>query len=295
MWLKPSRPREAKGGIKARSGRGQIGATWWSRRWIEVLNSFGWANRLQRGRSYARRGQVLDFELAAGRVTARVQGSRPEPYEVSIKLKALTAAQWNGVTAAMSAQAAFAAKLLSGTVPPEAEDLFRRARVPFFPVSRRDFDADCSCPDWAEVCKHIAAVHYLLAEHFDRDPFMLFELRGRTRRQILEALGKARGGRVRGSPGEPPPAPEPLRAEGFWELGAGFGQVRAAPAPPEVAWAVLRRLGEPVFAQDRPERWRRLREVYQAAGARALAWSQEEARESPSGVRDAANIPVRPS
>ncbi|HKB16956.1 MAG TPA: hypothetical protein VKF62_12895, partial [Planctomycetota bacterium] len=119
-----SRPRRVEGGIRAASRSGEIGATWWSKRWLEVLESFGWADRLHRGRSYARRGQVLDFRVSPGRASARVQGSRARPYLVGIALPRLAPAQWRVVSAGMAARAAFAARLLTGEVPPEAEEVF---------------------------------------------------------------------------------------------------------------------------------------------------------------------------
>ena len=266
----PAGPRRVKGGIKARSRSGEIGTTWWSKRWLEVLHSFGWSDRLHRGRSYARRGQVLDFRIDPGRATAQVQGSRPAPYRVEIALRRLAPKQWKAVAAAMASRAAFAARLLSGEVPPEAEEVFRGVKAPLFPESKGDFEADCSCPDWAEICKHIAAVHYLLAEQFDRDPFMLFALRGRGREALLKSLRKARGGEE-APPAPPEPAPaEPISAEGFWKIGPSFAAARAAPSPPAIELAVLRRLGPPAFVEGKPERLRRLEGLYRAASAWAL-------------------------
>jgi len=267
-WFPPSVPRAAKGGIKARSQRGQFGATWWSQRWLAVLDSFGWSARMSRGRSYARRGQVLDFKIARDKITARVQGSQVEPYDVSIKLRHLTDKQWDSVINAMHARAAFAAKLLAGALPPEAEDVFKATKVPLFPQSGRDFDADCSCPDWVDCCKHIAAVHYLLAEQFDRDPFMVFALRGRTREQVLAALDvKPATAARRAAPAAPA---EPLSVERFWKPSPAFTQVRVEVAPPAVELAVLRRLGDPVFAQGRGDRVKRLQAVYHAASRWAV-------------------------
>jgi uncharacterized Zn finger protein len=258
QWYPPSRPRAAEGGIKSRGAE-----SWWSRRWLGLLDSFGWSARLQRGRRYARAGQVLDFKLAPGRVTARVQGSQIEPYRIVIKLRRLTDEQWKTVIGRMSSQAAFSAKLLSGTLPPEAEDVFRSAKAPLFPVSAGDFDADCSCPDWADLCKHIAAVHMILAEQFDRDPFMVFALRGRTRDDVLSEL------RVAPSAAMPKEeAPEPLVPDRFWTLGPGFDEARARPEPPAVEFAVLKRLGDPAFAKG--ERLKRLRSMIRAGGRWAL-------------------------
>src|SRR5690348_2279723 len=118
MWYRDffprSRPRAARGGIKAQSKRGAFGQTWWGKRWISVLESFDIGARLGRGRSYARGGQVLSIEVAKGEVTARVQGSRPKPYDVTIQMKPLTAKQWDQLTQALSRQALFTAKLLAG-------------------------------------------------------------------------------------------------------------------------------------------------------------------------------------
>ena len=110
----PARPIRVDGGIRAKSKRGAIGEQWWSRRFIEVLESYGMSSRLARGRSYARAGQVLDFELSQGKVTARVQGSRPRPYQVRIGVLPLTTAQWRRVLDRLAGQALFLLSLKAG-------------------------------------------------------------------------------------------------------------------------------------------------------------------------------------
>ena len=125
------------GGIKARSKRGAIGEQWWSRRFIGVLESYGMSGRLARGRSYARAGQVLDFELSQGKVTARVQGSRVRPYQVRIGVLPLTTAQWRRVLQQLASQALFRAKLLAGEMPHEIEEVFSECGTPLFPQVRR--------------------------------------------------------------------------------------------------------------------------------------------------------------
>src|SRR4051812_33806377 len=106
MWYREfyprSRPRAAKGGIKAQSKRGQFGESWWAKRWIAVLESFHIGGRLERGRSYARRGQVLSIDVGKGEVKAKVQGSRPTPYAVTIQLKALSDRDWDKLLKALS-------------------------------------------------------------------------------------------------------------------------------------------------------------------------------------------------
>jgi uncharacterized Zn finger protein len=142
--------------------------------------------------NYARQGQVIDFHLSAGRVTARVQGTRPEPYDVIIRIDLITDGEWQTVVEKMAAQAAFSAKLLSGEMPWNIEDAFAEAGVNLLPMTARDLKTSCSCPDSANPCKHIAAVYYILAEEFDREPFMIFTLRGRTREAITRQLRIAR-------------------------------------------------------------------------------------------------------
>ena len=200
-----ARPIRVDGGIKARSKRGAIGEQWWSRRFIAVLESYGMSGRLARGRSYARAGQVLDFELAQGKVTAQVQGSRPRPYQVRIGVLPLTTAQWRRVQERLASQALFRAKLLAGEMPHEIEEVFDDCGTPLFPRLASDLDMHCSCPDWGVPCKHLAAVCYVLAEEFDRDPFAMLAWRGRGRADLLAALRQLQAA-AQGSPGRQDPA-----------------------------------------------------------------------------------------
>ena len=171
------------------------GTTWWGKRWVAALEELSpeYGSRLGRGRTYARAGRTHDLVVSAGRVTARVTGSRATPYQVTLTLKELPDGAWDRAIAAMASKAAFAAELLAGRMPEDIDDAFRGARVSLFPASERDLRTACSCPDWANPCKHVAATHYVLGEALDRDPFLLFELRGRTKQQVLAALRAARG------------------------------------------------------------------------------------------------------
>ena len=187
-WYPPSRPRAVEGGLKARTARGAIGATWWSRRFLEVLESFAMGSRLTRGRAYARKGQVISMEVTPGAVRAQVQGSRARPYRVAIGLAALTELVWAKAEIALSEQALPSAKLLAGEVPPELEQIFADAGAPLFPQHANDLHQQCSCPDWEVPCKHLAATFYLLAEAFDADPFLILRWRGRDRAQLLSRL-----------------------------------------------------------------------------------------------------------
>ena len=254
----PSKPIKAEGGIKAKSKRGSIGDTWWSKRWVSVLESFGWSNRLKRGRRYARSGQVLDFKLAPGRITARVQGSMPKPYAVTIEIKPLADQAWKRVEEEMAQKAIFAAKLLAGEMPHNIEDAFDAAGMALFPESSKDIKTDCSCPDSANPCKHIAAVYYILAEEFDRDPFMLFKLRGKTKDEITSSLRKKRTAGLESTPeSEVRPAEMaieqkevPLSVDDFWS-GEELESFSVNISPPEVSAAIIKRLGTPQFWDSR--------------------------------------------
>src|SRR6516225_9973543 len=190
-----SKPRAAKGGIKAQTKRGQFGQSWWAKRWIAVLESFDIGARLGRGRSYARNGQVLNIDIAKAEVTAKVQGSRPKPYDVTIQVKSLAEKEWAKVIEALSGQAIYAAKLLAGEMPQDIENVFQEVKLSLFPEKLGDLATECSCPDWSNPCKHIAAVYYLIGEEFDRDPYLLFRLRGLNREDLLRRLGKPEGKR----------------------------------------------------------------------------------------------------
>ncbi|MEE6262217.1 SWIM zinc finger family protein [Plantactinospora sonchi] len=192
--------RRVSGGLRARSTRGTIGQSWWSRRFVDVLESFALGTRLTRGRSYARSGQVLSLEVAPGEVTAVVQGSRPQPYAVSIRLRPFPEPLWTRVETLLAAQALFSARLLAGDVPPELEQVFADAGAPLFPGAVDELEQRCNCPDFAVPCKHLAATFYLLAEAFDADPFQLLHWRGRDRRRLLARLRTLRTGESTADP-----------------------------------------------------------------------------------------------
>jgi len=246
----PKRQRiKPKDGLQAKNKRGKFGESWWAQQWIGVLESFGWDNRLARGRSYARGGQVVSMDIKKGEVKAKVQGSMPRPYSISIELPALNEVQWEKVIEAMSAQAIFAAKLLAGEMPQNIEEAFKSAGVPLFPRSAKDINAECSCPDFANPCKHIAAVYYLLGEQFDGDPFLLFVLRGKTKEQVIESLRARRVEAAEDGEDEPdapvaesaPPLTDLLAT--FYHAGDDLYQITPNIAAPEIESPLLKRLG----------------------------------------------------
>ncbi len=187
-WSESSRPLPVEGGLKARSTRGAIGHTWWSGRFIAVLESIIVGGRLQRGRNYARRGQVISLDVAPGMVSALVQGSRFQPYRVRVGLTAFGKPEWARLERALAESAWYSAKLLAGEMPEDIEDVFGQLGLALFPASSGELAMECSCPDWQVPCKHIAAVFYLLAEAFDDDPFAILAWRGREREELLANL-----------------------------------------------------------------------------------------------------------
>lgn len=172
----------------------ESGREWWAQRWIDVLESFGWVRRLARARNYAREGNVLKLEFRGYKVHALVQGTAPEPYRVSLHLDPFDDEQWGFVIETLSQQAIFTAKLLAGEMPHNIEEVFTANGLSLFPFTKFDIHSRCSCPDKANPCKHIGAVYYTLGDRFSEDPFVLFQLRGRTKAQLLNALRELRQG-----------------------------------------------------------------------------------------------------
>ena len=255
-----STPREAKGGIKAQSKQGGFGKSWWAKRWIGVLESFNIGSRLGRGRSYARRGQVTSIDITTGFVRARVQGSRRDAYKVTIEVSTLSDGDGEKLGRALASQALFAAKLLANEMPQDIETAFQASNLSLFPEKLGDLKTKCSCPDWSNPCKHVAAVYYLIGEEFDRDPFLIFKLRGLNREKLIELIGSPEEHKhsVEVAADELSEssdlAPEPISTDiaGFWH-GSGLpGELSVDVQAPPVSAPLLTRLGSfPFWRSDR--------------------------------------------
>jgi uncharacterized Zn finger protein len=231
-WFPPAaKPKPVENGIKARSKRGAIAQTWWSERFIEVLESIVVGGRLQRGRTYARKGQVIDLTIETSKVMATVQGSRDEPYRVHVGLTAFEPGDWARVDEVLAGDAWFAARLLAGEMPADIEDVFTSLGMSLFPSSADDLSMSCSCPDWSVPCKHLAAVFYLLAEAFDDDPFAILAWRGRERDDLLDALSALRNSGAVDSGGGGTPSRSGMPAAGAVPLTECLDSYYAAPAP----------------------------------------------------------------
>ncbi len=270
-WWEHHGPRLPAQGIRAQTKRGAFGKTWWAGRWIAALERLVDPGRLSRGRTYARSGQVTKLEVGAGGVSARVQGSRPTPYTVGIRFRTLSADEWTRVIDAMADQAIYAARLLSGEMPEQIEEVFEQVGASLLPATGADMTTSCSCPDPANPCKHVAAVHYLLGERFDEDPFLMFRLRGRSRDDVIEALRARRAG--------PPADDESAEADPASPSAPDLGVFWTAPRPVEVALRfalpeqdalVLKRLGPPTFVRDPRGFLATLEALYRAVSTSAL-------------------------
>ena len=290
IYYEKAEPKEVKNGLKAKSRRGSIGETWWSKRWVQTLESFNLGARLTRGRSYARKGQVISIDVQPGMVRAKVQGTMSEPYKVSIALKPLSDEDWDKVTGVMASKAAFAAGLLSGEMPQNIEEAFSEARISLFPERNRDLETECSCPDWSNPCKHIAAVYYLLAEEFDGDPFLIFKLRGRTKDQIIEALRALRS--AGDDDEEAANSPDPVAGvqcreknledslDCFWQKKAAADHLELDLKGPKVENSVLKRLGDSPLTLGRDNLSALLTKAYETAGRSAQKRARGETDEA---------------
>ena len=180
-------PLTIKGGIRAQTAHAGPFRVWWSRRWTDVLEGFRMGPRLGRGRHYAISGQVSELAMTSGCVSAEVQGGNADPYRCSIRFAALDASQKEKVVAALKSRPMLVARLLAGELPHEVEMLFEQVHAPLFPRRSGDIQSKCSCPDWANPCKHLAAVYCLLGETISKNPLLLLTLRGIARVDLVDA------------------------------------------------------------------------------------------------------------
>lgn len=255
---------------------------WWVERWLDLLNSYRFKKRLERGRSYAREGNVLSMEFAHSKAKATVQGSDDQPYRVSLSLDSFSNEDWNFVITKMSEKAIFSAQLLAGELPETIEAVFTASGLSLFPFTLNEVRSRCNCPDKANPCKHIAAVYYQLGDRFSEDPFIIFELRGRTKNQIIERLRQIRSQKAKNNPVTVQPtnvahlpevnvddsASEP---KGFWQYNEPLDSSLVAIVPPMEQKTVLTILGDiPLAPVDAEAMKQYLTQIYQTTGQQAL-------------------------
>ena len=292
-----TRPREAKGGIRAQSKRGDFGASWWAKRWVQALENFSLGSRLARGRSYARRGQVVSIDVRSGEVEASVQGSRKRPYRVSIAVATLPGPDLHRLQAALVERPVFAASLLAGRMPENIEDAFADVGLSLFPSRMSDLETDCSCPDFANPCKHIAAVYLLLGEEFDRDPFLIFRMRGIERDELLGPdLRKSVEASAWMAP-TLPPEPLPADPDAFWsqpERDDNDDDIIGPARVPEEPASLPRQLGRFPFWQGGEEFLPALEAIYDRASQVGLELYLDAESPAQLSVEGLDDYPSRP-
>jgi uncharacterized Zn finger protein len=178
--------------------KAEFGRSWWSQRFVGAIEQFTDSGRLSRGRSYARGNKVKSFEIKAGTVTAQVRGSvnayfgvYKEPlYRTTIEITPISEPQWNAAIAFIASKSGFLSKLMMNEIPENIEEPFATLGIHLLPQTRKELNTNCSCPDYSNPCKHIAGVYYLLGAALDRDPYLLFELRGMSRDRFQKALAE---------------------------------------------------------------------------------------------------------
>ena len=251
LYLKSPPPRRVEGGLKARSDEGEFGRNWWAKRWLSSLERLMDSARLARGRKYASMGQVISFEEKKKGIKALVQGTRRKPYVINIMLAHFTDDQWEKVLDHLSNQAIFTAQLLAGEMPRNIEEAFSSVGASLFPNAKADLITNCTCPDWANPCKHVSAVYYILGDRFDEDPFLIFRLRGKSEKEILQGLRLRRGGEP-SRPIEEPSGDDfymPLDDDEvtYWMAENNLLDFQINIMPPTLHLPILQRLGEPDF------------------------------------------------
>lgn len=202
---------------------------WWVLQWVDLLNSYRFKKRLERGRRYAREGHILKLDFKESKVFASVQGTAADPYKLSIWIDSFADEDWAFVIDTLSQKAIYSAQLLAGEMPTDIEKVFTSNGLSLFPFTLADVHSKCNCPDPKNPCKHIAAVYYQLADFFREEPFVLFQLRGRTKEQIIEAIREKRKLQVEENPVDtvaeeakeifvaPEPKSQTLDLENFWQ------------------------------------------------------------------------------
>lgn len=299
--LKPNyvsdKPRKVRGGVRLVDANWPTVLSWGPRRWLGAMERCATAESLRLGADYARKGQTRTLDIHSGGLRAAVQGRMIGAYRVTIEWPVFSADVWEQATTAMVDQAIHAAKLLAGELPQALEDLFAELNSPLVPGGPEDLRWSCTCganrdDGW---CKHASCAGFLVAQAMQREPFIVFTMRGLPAEELVERLRQrrattaahgqtaARGGAVVAIEGVTGPG-KPLEdcGENFWDAGAGLEQLETPLREPEVRHALLRRLGPTPFKEGKFPLVGLLATCYETIG--------REAREAAPGVADATGV-----
>ena len=255
---------------------------WWVQQWVDLLNAYRFKKRLERGRNYARQGNILSIDFKDSKVNATVQGTATEPYRLSIWIERFTDEDWGFVIDTLGQQALYSAQLLAGEMPDDIERVFTSNGLSLFPFMLSDVKSKCSCPDPKNPCKHIAAVYYQLGDFFREDPFVLFQLRGRSKEQILDALRQQRQQAIappetdlaaaveaKETPAAKSFAQAPISMEDFWRYDEPLDPSLVVITPAEQT--VLEVIGEmPLAATEAQAISAYLKTLYQSVAQKAM-------------------------
>ncbi len=167
----------------------KYGQTWWGQQWLNALSNIDYDNRLPRGRSYATKGAIVSIKIVKNSITAKVQGTRPSPYKIDIRVPEFNQKEQDKLTSIMLSNKMLLSRLLNRQLPSSLLQYTENENIQVFPRSWRDIDMKCSCPDWAVPCKHLAAVIYQVASEIDENPFLVFQLHDFDIPKILAKKG----------------------------------------------------------------------------------------------------------
>ncbi len=249
--------------------------TSWSEAWLDALLAFSHPGRMRRGKRFARAGLIKNLDVRPGEIDAQVKDGR-KVFDVEIHFPPLDDDSWNKIIDKLASQAIYSARLLSGEIPPEVMQVFADVDAPLFPSAEK-LEAQCTCPDWEVPCKHIAGVYYYLAERFEKDPFLLFYFRGRSKDELMDAL---RSHRTVARPEiehsvvslfKDPPLTQQL--DHFWEIGHELNNITFNIAKPPLPLPHFKRLGKPSFTDI--DIYSLLKPIYDTITEKTISWAYE--------------------
>lgn len=245
--LKIKVPRHVEHGLRPRSMRGKLGQSWWSQKFVSLIEDDPKKSHLEAARRYVRKGQIMKLNVNPGEIAAKVQGTQDQPYDTRVCLPAVDDDTWRRLIQRLVARSEYMACLLADIVPESLPELFEKAGVPLIPDDVEHVSWTCTCSEETIPCKHVAAVFYLVADRMDDDPFMLLRWRGRGRQEILGALRESWGADPELGTSED--SEEDVLTEAdiprFFSLPPDFDQLPYP--PPSDQPDVIRRLGFPPF------------------------------------------------
>lgn len=291
------RPRRVRGGVKLRGhgiGDAPPGVTiaWAAQRWGRYVEGVAQGEQLREGLEYAQGGQAKRLGVARGLLDASVQGRALRPYTVRLEMPTIAEEQWGKIIDALGESAIYSAKLLSGEIPANIEDLFGPLGLRLFPLDADEVKVSCTCAPGGGWCKHACCVAHLFSDRLRTDPFLIFLLRGMDGEDLRERLrqrrataGAATGSvvvyaqRVAGA-SDAPASPMDHGAHGFWDAGPGLRELDLPIARPAVSHPILRRLGPSPFQGAKFPLVGLLASCYEAI--------REEALKEPSGEEGSA-------